>query len=54
MAIDFSDGVVEAGGDVNTDLLAYAKERQKWVLDNPGGDYAPAYKDFYNKILAGE
>ncbi|MBP7856517.1 MAG: glycogen/starch synthase [Prevotella sp.] len=54
MAIDFSDGVVEAGGDVNTDLLAYAKERQKWVLDNPGGDYAPAYKDFYNKILAEE
>ncbi|MGI6232441.1 MAG: glycogen/starch synthase [Prevotella sp.] len=52
MAIDYSDGVVEAGKHVNADLLKYANESGRPVLANPGeDDFAEAYKDFYNKIL---
>lgn len=51
MAIDYSDGVVEAGENVNADLLAYAKGKEMPVLNYPGKDFAPAYKDFYNQIL---
>lgn len=51
MAIDYSDGVVEAGDGVNAELLAYAKGKNVPVLDNPGDNFAPAYKEFYNSIL---
>ncbi len=54
MAIDYSDGVVEAGEDVNADLLAYVTNKNIPLLQYPGEDYAPAYKEFYQKILAGK
>lgn len=41
MAIDYSDGVVEAGENVNADLLAYAKGKEMPVLNYPGKDFAP-------------
>lgn len=51
LAIDYSDGVVEAGENVNADLLAYAKGKDMPLLAYPGQDYVAAYKDFYNQIL---
>ncbi|EFI72169.1 glycogen synthase-like protein [Segatella baroniae B14] len=53
LAIDYSDGIIEAGKDVNPELLAYAKEKNIPVMSNPGDDYAQSYADFFNKI-AGE
>ncbi len=51
LAIDYSDGVIEAGENVNSDLLAYAKDKSMPLLGYPGNDYVSAYKDFYNQIL---
>ena len=51
LAIDYSDGIIEAGEDVNKELLSYAKATGKPLLDYPGPDYAAADKDFYNKII---
>jgi starch synthase len=50
LAIDYSDGIVEAGKDVNADLLKYAKDSGRPVLDYPGEDFADAYKSFYGQI----
>lgn len=49
-AIDYSDGVVEAGTEVNAELLDYAKGKQLPVLDYPGEEYAEAYKTFYEDL----
>ena len=52
MAIDYSDAVVEAGENVNQDLLEYAKNSNRPLMRYPKGtDYAANYKDFYNKLL---
>lgn len=51
MAIDYSDGVIEAGQNINTQLIDYAANKNIPILRNPGEDYAPAYQNFYNKIL---
>ena len=51
LAIDYSDGVVEAGPGVNPALLEYANGKDIPLLKYPGEDYAPAYKAFYNSIL---
>lgn len=51
LAIDYSDGVVEAGENVNKDLLAYAESTHLPMLNYPGKDYAQAYIDFYKKLL---
>lgn len=52
LAIDYSDGIIQAEENVNKELLDYSKAAGKPVLPYPGEDYAPAYKDFYNKLLA--
>ena len=52
MAIDYSDAVIEAGENVNQDLLEYAKNSNRPLMRyTDGTDYAAAYKDFYNKLL---
>ena len=51
LAIDYSDGVVEAGQEASKVLLQYAKDKQKPILNYPGDDYVQAYKTFYNNIL---
>lgn len=51
MAIDFSDAIIEAVPDVNGDLLSYAKNSEKPLLNYSGDDYAKAYKDFFNSLL---
>ena len=55
LAIDYSDGIVEAGKEVNTTLMEYAKSKGLPLMSYPGEEsYAEAYNDFYNSILATE
>ena len=49
LAIDYSDGVVQAGKDVNSDLLAYAKEQSVPVLEYKE-DFADSIQAFYNTV----
>ena len=52
LAIDYSDGIVEAGTEVNPELISYAKEKGLPVMSYPGADnYVEAYKEFYGKII---
>lgn len=51
LAIDYSDGVIEATQEVNDQLMAYAEASKLPILKYPGENYAPAYKEFYNKLL---
>jgi len=50
MDIDYSDGVIEAGKNVNSTLIKYANTKNVPVLNYPGEDFAGAYKDFYERI----
>ena len=50
MAIDYSDGVIEAGSHVDPELLKYAEEKNIPLLKNPGENFEEAYKDFFDKI----
>lgn len=54
MAIDYSDGVIEASKKVNSTLLKYAATKNVPVLKYPGDDFADAYKDFYVSICPNE
>ena len=55
LAIDFSDGIVEAGSEVNSVLMDYAKSKGIPVMDYPGTeDYADAYDQFYTRLLETE
>ena len=51
LAIDYSDGIIETGNDVNKDLIQYAKSKDIPFLDDPGKEYAKVYQDFYDLIL---
>ena len=51
LAIDYSDGVVEASQKANGNLLKYAQEKGLPILNYPGEDFGKAYKDFYNQIF---
>ena len=51
LAIDYSDGVIEATPKANEDLLKYAQEKGLPLLNYPGEDFGSAYKDFYNQIF---
>lgn len=50
LAIDYSDGVVEAGKKVNARLLKYAEKAGCPILPYPGEDFTEAYKNFYDEI----
>ena len=50
LAIDYSDGIVEASKEVNIDLIEYAKNKNLPVLDYPGDNFADAYQQFYNQV----
>ncbi|MDY6207234.1 MAG: glycogen/starch synthase [Prevotella sp.] len=53
LAIDYSDGVVEATRDANTDLLDYAKKKGMPILDFPGEEnYIEAYHTFFEELLS--
>lgn len=50
LAIDYSDGIIEARPKVNKNLLDYAAEKKLPVLNYPGEDFMKSYIDFYEKI----
>ena len=52
LAIDYSDGIVEAGEKVNAELLSYAASKEKPLLSYPGTtEISQKYKDFYEQLL---
>lgn len=50
LAIDYSDGVIEADNDINTELADYACQQNILLLKYPGEDFADSYEEFYNQI----
>ena len=55
LAIDYSDGVIEAGSKVNADLLKYAGDQNIPVMKIPGEEnFGDAYDQFYDQILQSE
>lgn len=51
LAIDYSDGVVEAEKGANEELLNYAKNKKIPFLKYPGAlGYADAYNDLYDQV----
>ena len=53
LAIDYSDGVIQADQEVNAELLAHAREKGIPVLDYQE-DFANAYETFYQQICPEE
>ena len=53
LAIEYSDGIIQADETVNKDLLSYAKEKQIPVLDYQE-DFANAYDTFYSQLFPEE
>ena len=55
LAIDYSDGIINVGGDVNADFMKYATEKGLPVMDSPKEDNSlcSAYEDFYDKLFEG-
>jgi len=55
-ATSFADGVVETEAGVNPELISYAKELKKPVLElkNVGSELAEACSEFYDEVLLGE
>ncbi len=51
LAIDYSDGVVQAAQEVNAMLKQYALDKGMPFMEYPGEDYAPAYKDFFKQLV---
>ena len=51
MAIDYSDGVIEADQNVNSDLLNYASSKGTPILSYCGDNFGEAYQEFYEKII---
>ena len=49
LAIDYSDGVIQASKAVNESLLKYAADKNVPLLDYHE-DFADYYEDFYNQI----
>ena len=50
LALDYSDGIIEARPTVNKELLDYAAEKKLPILKYPGEDFIESYVDFYDKI----
>jgi starch synthase len=55
-ATSFADGVVETEAGVNPELISFAKELKKPVLElkNVGTELAEACSEFYDEVLLGE
>ena len=50
LAIDYSDGVIEADGNVDSELIKYTENSNIPLLKYPGEDFAEQYESFYNSI----
>lgn len=51
LAIDYSDGIIEAGRDISPELKSYAASRGKNILAYQGDDFGGAYETFYESFL---
>ncbi|MBQ6652650.1 MAG: glycogen/starch synthase [Prevotella sp.] len=51
LAIDYSDGVVEAGKSANQRLIKHAQKKKVPLLRYPGDNYAEAYTEFYESLF---
>lgn len=51
LAIDNSDGVIQASESINDNITAYANEKGKRCLGYTGDDFAKAYVDFYESLF---
>lgn len=54
LAIDYSDGIIEADKEVNKELLTYTKQQNIPLLEYPGEDFSSSYEEFYSKICPNE
>jgi len=54
LAIDYSDGIVQAEEAVSADLLDYARSKGTPVLDFKAEGYAECCENFYNEIAPDE
>ena len=50
LAIDYSDGIIEADAEINQELLDYAAAQNKPLLKFPGEDFGDAYMNFYEQL----
>ena len=50
LAIDFSDGIIQADKAMNKDLLDYAAHKETPILKFKNDNFADAIEDFYNEI----
>jgi starch synthase len=50
LAIDFSDGIIQADKAMNNDLLDYAAQKETPILKFKNDNFADAIEDFYNQI----
>ena len=54
LAIDYSDGIIEAGPEVNKTLIEYATQKGCPLLSYPGEDFGGAYQQFYEQLSPNE
>ncbi len=51
-AIDFSDAIIIGAENVNLEVLAYAKQSNKSILEmQPMDNYVDAYSEFYDELV---
>ena len=50
LALDYSDGVIEASENINKELVEYANSKQIPYLAYQGADYMDAYSKFFEEI----
>lgn len=50
LAIDYSDGIIEADNAIDENLIKYTEEKGLPLLKYPGEDFADAYESFYDQI----
>ena len=50
LALDYSDGVIEATENINTELVDYANNKKIPYLKYQGADYMDAYSKFFEEI----
>lgn len=54
LAIDYSDGIVNAGKNVNPELIKYVEGKNIPFIANPADeDICKTYEDFYDKVYEG-
>lgn len=53
LAIDYSDGIVEAGDKVCPELIKFAEDAGKPLMRYPGADLnSELYEEFYDKVIS--